>query len=42
MRYGLVYTRRASKDIRRLEENVKQKIGKALKALENTKLNLDS
>ena len=31
MRYRLVYTHRASKDIRRLEENVKQRIGKALK-----------
>ena len=27
MRYRLVYTHRASKDIRRLEENVKQRIG---------------
>jgi len=31
LRYRLVYTHRASKDIRRLEENVKQRIGKALK-----------
>ncbi|MCJ7713612.1 type II toxin-antitoxin system RelE/ParE family toxin [Candidatus Bathyarchaeota archaeon] len=31
MRYRLVYTHRASKDIRRLEENAKQRIGKALK-----------
>jgi len=31
VKYRLVYTHRASRDIRRLEENVKQRIGKALK-----------
>ena len=31
MKYKLVYTHRAFGDIRRLEENVKQRIGKALK-----------
>ena len=31
MKYRLVYTHRAIKDIRRLEENVKQRIGKTLK-----------
>jgi len=29
--YSLVYTHRASKDILRLEQNAKQRIGKALK-----------
>ena len=31
MKYRLVYTHRASKDISRLEQDVKQRIGKALK-----------
>ena len=31
MKYSLVYTNRASKDILRLDQNVKQRIGKALK-----------
>lgn len=31
MKYKLVYTHRASKDILRLEKRVKQRIGKALK-----------
>ena len=30
MNYKLVYTRRASKDIQKLEKNVKKRIGKAL------------
>ena len=30
MRYQLVYTHRAFKDIRRLEKNVKRRIGKSL------------
>ena len=31
MKYRLVYTHRAFRDIRRLEEKIKQRIGKALK-----------
>lgn len=31
MKYRFVYTHRAIRDIRGLEENVKQRIGKALK-----------
>lgn len=31
MKYRLVYTHRAFKDIRKLEDNVKQRIGKVLK-----------
>ena len=31
MKYRLVYTHRASRDIRGLEKNVKKRIGKALK-----------
>ena len=30
MKYNLVYTRRAAKDIRKLEADVKQRIGKTL------------
>jgi mRNA interferase RelE/StbE len=30
LKYNLVYTHRASKDIRRFEKNVKKRIGKAL------------
>jgi len=34
VKYGLVYTHRAFKDIRKLEDNVKQRIGKVLKEYE--------
>ncbi len=34
MKYRLVYTHKASRDIRRLEEDVKQRIAKALKGYE--------
>jgi len=38
MKYRLVYTQRAIKDIRKLEENVKRKIGEALKRYEENPL----
>ncbi len=38
MKYKLVYTHRASRDIRKLEENVKKRIGKALKKYEEEPL----
>ena len=38
MKYRLVYTHRASKDILRLEQSVKQRIGKALKKYEEEPL----
>ena len=38
MKYRLVYTHRASKDILRLEQSVKQRIGKALEKYEEEPL----
>jgi len=38
LKYKLVYTHRASRDIRKLEENVKKRIGKALKKYEEEPL----
>lgn len=38
MKYRLVYTHRAFKDIRKLEDNVKQRIGKFLKEYEEEPL----
>ena len=38
MRYNLVYTRRAIKDIEKLETNVKQRIGKTLLRYEGNPL----
>ncbi|MBU4286947.1 MAG: type II toxin-antitoxin system RelE/ParE family toxin [Proteobacteria bacterium] len=38
MKYRLVYTHRASRDIRGLGENVKKRIGKALKRYEEKPL----
>jgi mRNA interferase RelE/StbE len=38
LKYKLAYTHRASRDIRKLEENVKKRIGKALKKYEEEPL----
>ena len=42
MKYRLVYTHRALRDIRRLEEKIKQRIGKALKRYGKEPLNYAS
>ena len=38
MKYRLIYTRRAVKDINRLDQNIKKRIGKSLKRFEKAPL----